>query len=65
MDNLRDLRARQEILRRDIQRIRLKFQKQKEKVYGEAMMLRDMEIELKKYYDEDARLAAEIYKLTH
>ena len=64
MNNLRDLRARQEILRGDIQRIRLKFQKQKEKVYGEAMMLRDTEIE-SKYYDEDVRLVAEIYKLTH
>lgn len=65
MDDLKNLLAKQEIVQNEIKQLREKFKKQQEKVYGDVMRLRDMESNLKKYYEEDARLAEEIYKLTH
>ena len=47
MSNLENLRARQEIIQNSIQTIRLKIQKQKDRVHGEEMMLHDLETELK------------------
>lgn len=65
MSNLENLRVKREIVQNNIQVIRSKIQKQKDRIYGENMVLHDLETELKKYYDEDIRLADELFKLTH
>ena len=65
MDDLKNLLAKQKIIRNEIKQLREEFEKQQEKAYGEIMRLQDVEIKLTKYYEADARLADEIYKLTH
>ena len=65
MDDLKNLLAKQKIIRNEIKQLREEFEKQQEKAYEEIMRLQDVEIKLTKYYEADARLADEIYKLTH
>ena len=65
MEELENLLARRQIIQDEITRSRINFKKLQDKIYTENMWLRDVEIKLIKYYEEDEKLADAIYKLSH